>query len=219
MATIVTQNRMLVQPPVQPAVKPISLLPLRIFLPQNNAEMIRQRSFRGRRDYHKDGFYTDDAGNHYDWLPDNLAGNFSEWDSYQDMVVSGFINDELRPRVAAAIRENPKAGPLQVEIDTGKDIGWASSIQADELPQSVRDTLEVHRLKRGQAYMVSDPCLLVPRTHLVSFNCFKKPSNEGPGWVCLIYHLYAGPNLGDLQNRDVTAETGLVLFSKSQRGV
>lgn len=159
-------------------------------------------------------------GERYDWMPDKLAGNFSEWKDYRDMETTGFVQKELRPLVDKLIARSC-VGRQAIEIHAERTIGWASSIHIDKLDPETRRSLNLIELGKHKvrAYIVTNKEFLAPRTHLVQMNIQIKPNDEAPGWICLIHNVYPGPYLGEFEEgRHITNELGLVTLHWSQQG-
>lgn len=144
------------------------------------------------------------------------AGNFSRWANPQQMfsdpeVIASF-KEEVQDIVSSEDDPQSTFGftGLYPEV-----VGWASTVPASAVPQISFDRRKISDspLKDAYADFVTDITMQAPQTRLYTIIYeLKRRGREGENkWVAIIYLLYPGLDVGELQG-DVSQRESRVFF-------
>ena len=136
----------------------------------------------------------------------NKSGNFRQWEEAADLLQDDWVLPSLLEHIEHAI--DHRMSTLRVTIQTKIFVGWASTIDFDDVPYC--ETEEFSPNKRSVARrVVRGSKVRAPGTkELTIVVTLKRDKGEN---IAMVQTIYPGPDVGRL-NGDVTGETGMVFF-------
>lgn len=146
-----------------------------------------------------------------------LAGNFTLWTSFEEMLDDQAFRRCFLPELEMAIRRREKTGmPERNErmcIRCEKIVGWTSTIDAKLVTD--HETEEFRLNKHAQAKRLTNVHVEAPQTRLVTLALGIK--KELCGWDIIVHKIFPGRDVGAF-NGDVSTRNGVVFYQRENPG-
>jgi hypothetical protein len=143
------------------------------------------------------------------------AGNFTRWNSIEEMFNDDLVFSQFVRRVEEIARRDEDDGTYSFTIEYDTVVGWAST--ADRRGYKDED-LVVFRPNRKSAALRVKPDrteLRAPKTRFITFVFEYKIERDGPAAV--IHSVYPGEDIGELRG-NISEREDIVFFSWEHPG-